>query len=344
MSQFSIYWHYDAYVSFRHTAIEYIQALRHIGQRLCYEPYEADIVILQGSVETINDCYRVYPELHNRYVIGFVQWEADELPLWMANILQRVDEIWTSSDFCANVYRKYHKNVYIIPHIIQPPSSLGQPTHWFLTELAKKTDSKSFFFYSIINKIEPRKNLGGIVDAFRKADFGEECFLIIKTGNLQKFPSKLRSRKVFHLSNWHTEREMSALHASAHVYISAHRGEGWGLGMSEAMAHGNIVIATNYGGNKYYMNSKNSLLIDYDLRTITPEEISVQPHLWTRTMKWAEIKQDQLVEAMKFSYYQYNNLEKMRQQAVLDMRKFSVEPIAHLMKNRLMKIRREIIS
>ena len=341
--QLSLYWHYDAYVSFRHTALNYIQALHNSGHTLRYEPYESDIVIIQGSVETIGHCYRTYPELRNRYVIGFVQWETDELPGWMVNILRTVDEIWTSSDFCASVFRKHHKNVHVIPHIVHPPLDPAPPLHWLLSELSQKKSSNPFFFYTIINKIEPRKNIEGIVEAFTEADLGKDCFLIIKTGVQQMLPPRLRFPQVIHLAEWQTEKELSALHSGSHVYISAHRGEGWGLGMSEAMAHENITIATNYGGNTYYMNSQNSLLVDYELRAIKSAEIAAHPHLWTQEMKWAEIKKDRLIETLKLAYHQYADLINLRKQASIDMRKFAAEPIAQLMQDRLFKIAQDLM-
>ena len=49
------------------------------------------------------------------------------------------------------------------------------------------------------------------------------------------------------------------------AYVSLHRSEGLGLRMAEFMLLGKPVIATNYSGNVDFMNTSNSLLVDYDL-------------------------------------------------------------------------------
>ena len=53
--------------------------------------------------------------------------------------------------------------------------------------------------------------------------------------------------------------------AAADCYVSLHRSEGFGLGVTEAMALGKPVIATRYSGPVDVMTSQNSYPVDYRL-------------------------------------------------------------------------------
>jgi glycosyltransferase involved in cell wall biosynthesis len=91
---------------------------------------------------------------------------------------------------------------------------------------------------------------------------------------------------------------MAALHIMADAYVSAHHAEGWGLGLSEAMAYGKIVLATGYSGNMDFMDESNSVPLPYRMAQVS-EEMCRRSPLFTREMRWAEVECDTLVAAMK---------------------------------------------
>jgi glycosyltransferase involved in cell wall biosynthesis len=65
---------------------------------------------------------------------------------------------------------------------------------------------------------------------------------------------------------------ISALHRLAHVYVSAHHSEAWGITMSDAMLCGTPVIATGYSGNMEYMRDDNVFLLTYAESLVAPAE------------------------------------------------------------------------
>ena len=91
---------------------------------------------------------------------------------------------------------------------------------------------------------------------------------------------------------------MAALHVLADAYVSAHHAEGWGLGLSEAMAFGKPVLATGYSGNMEFMDRENSLPLPYRMAPVS-EEMCERLPLFTRRMRWANVDRDALVDAMK---------------------------------------------
>jgi glycosyltransferase involved in cell wall biosynthesis len=91
---------------------------------------------------------------------------------------------------------------------------------------------------------------------------------------------------------------MAALYAGCGAYVSAHHAEGWGLGLSSAMAYGKPVIATAYSGNMQFMNVRNSIPIPYVMAPVSEEMIARIP-LFTAEMHWAEPDMTALVDAMR---------------------------------------------
>jgi glycosyltransferase involved in cell wall biosynthesis len=91
--------------------------------------------------------------------------------------------------------------------------------------------------------------------------------------------------------------EMNSLFISADCYVSLHRSEGLGLGMAHAMYLAKPVIGTGYGGNLEFMNSNNSLLVNY---TMTQLEEESGPY--EKGTRWAEPNVEQAAELMHFLY------------------------------------------
>ena len=90
---------------------------------------------------------------------------------------------------------------------------------------------------------------------------------------------------------------MNALFASADCYVSLHRSEGLGLGMAQAMYLGKPVIATGYSGNLEFMNSDNSLLVDY-----TMTELDDDAGAYERGSRWAEPDVEHAATLMRWVY------------------------------------------
>jgi glycosyltransferase involved in cell wall biosynthesis len=108
---------------------------------------------------------------------------------------------------------------------------------------------------------------------------------------------------------------MNSLFASADCYVSLHRSEGLGLGMAHAMYLGKPVIGTGYGGNLEFMNSNNSLLVNY---TMTQLEEESGPY--EKGTRWAEPNVEQAAELMRFVYANQIEAEAMGARAAASVR------------------------
>jgi len=133
---------------------------------------------------------------------------------------------------------------------------------------------------------------------------------------------------------------MVKLHSTGDCYVSAHRGEGWGMPQMEALACSNPVISTNFGGIHEWLNKAVSWLIDFKLINVfNMEHIS----WYSQDQKWAEINREELSKAMLEAY---ENKEKTRQMGLkareLVEKTFSFEAVGKIMKDRLEEIKKRL--
>lgn len=74
-----------------------------------------------------------------------------------------------------------------------------------------------------------------------------------------------------------TPAELLALVAASDVYVSLHRGVGFGLGLADAMALGKPVIATGYSGNLEYMDERSACLVGYEVSFVDRGDLYLDP-------------------------------------------------------------------
>ncbi len=122
-----------------------------------------------------------------------------------------------------------------------------------------------------------RKNPGAIVRAFALALKDEaSAKLVFKTKNARSFPLDVADlKKIAHdcgvldqivfIDDFIPQKDIYSLTNASDVYISLHRGEGFGLGIVEAMSLGKPVIVTDYSSTTEFCKSDHALLVPYAL-------------------------------------------------------------------------------
>lgn len=202
----------------------------------------------------------------DRYNIGYWVWEQEEIPREWIKCGKLFDELWTASEFSAEAIRKsVSVPTYVIPHIVAPECDeewdrrrWGLPEELFLVLIAFDCQS-----------VPERKNPLGAVRAFLRA-FGPEepVGLVIKARNMtsaveRDILKELDGRKnVFFLTGDYPKNAVNSLIRECDVYLSLHRGEGFGLVMAEAMYLGTPVVATDWSGNRDFMDSDSACMVE----------------------------------------------------------------------------------
>jgi glycosyltransferase involved in cell wall biosynthesis len=189
----------------------------------------------------------------------------------------------------------HFSRVSVVPHVVRRHRPQAADLAFAAALLGE--DEGAFRFFSIVDSANPRKNLWGLLDAFAslRSRTRRKAALVLKQYRAAADCSGLPG--VISIEADLTPGQMAALHTLCHAYVSAHHAEGWGLGLSEAMAYGKPVIATAWSGNMDFMDASNSLPVPYRLVPVSGLMCERIP-LFRPDMRWAEIDGEALVRAM----------------------------------------------
>lgn len=287
-----------------------------------------------------------------KYHIGRVFWETNKLPLDFAKNVQMLDEIWTGSQYNADAIR--NAGVISVPIKIIT-EAIDTDVHGVKPYLT--ANASDFKFYSIFEWTE-RKNPGLLLEAFwTEFQHNENVSLTIKTylDNFQ--PRKKeeidnyikRTKKRLQLKTYPPvylfrqlmdRHQIYRFHKSFDVFVSPHRGEGWGIPQMEAMLMSRPIISTNCGGiHEYLTHKKDGYLLPYKL---VPVKNTRNDNWYTPDQKWAQVSVDDLRQAMRFMYENKEKAIEMGKNARKTVEQFSLQNVGRIMNERLLEIRQDM--
>ena len=276
-------------------------------------PHPVDLYFLNlNELHVVPDSY-LRPIGRRRHVIASWYWELAGIPTAQHDQISRVDEIWVASQFVASVFRGYTSTpVHVVPCVVEPVAegSLSR------ADFGLPEDRCLYFFNFDASSTLARKNPGAVVEAYRRAfstrERAEEVGLVMKTLNLSALPEARLMLESAVASVGGTvvdadlpPAEVAALTAACDVYVSLHRGEGFGLGIAEAMALGRPAIATAYSGNLDFMDVSNSCPVGYAMTAVDGGQLRFNPdaeHVYTPGQLWAEPDVDEAARRMRFLF------------------------------------------
>lgn len=125
-----------------------VDSLKRLGHNVPFQDSRAPVQLNFSQPE--------YFKLHrNQYQISYTPWESTVIPDRWKPFLDVVDEIWTTSDWCANVFEDNgYKNIRVYPHGIE---KIWQP---------KKREDDGVIKFLHIGEPAPRKGGQMVVDTF----------------------------------------------------------------------------------------------------------------------------------------------------------------------------------
>lgn len=294
-----IFYHLSRYISHRQSGLDYIACLRGLGHEVHSSPEAArnsDIAILHDEPPAYTSLFKDMPELRSLRSIAFCVWENERLAEAYKAPLSMVDEIWTPSNFSRNSLLPFFPHTRLLPHIVKRlpvPASVVARMRGLLGE-----DESVCRFFSIIDTTNPRKNIIGLLQAYAllRKTHGSRVSLVLKqyrkSADLSSLPG------VTGIDGELDDEEMAALHILSDAYVSAHHAEGWGLGLSQAMAYGKPLIATGYSGNMDYMDESNSFPVGFSMGPVS-EAMVRRLRLFTTDMRWAEVNIEEFAARMR---------------------------------------------
>lgn len=238
---------------------------------------------------------------HKWRIIGAWAWELPSAPQSWVHQTRFVSEIWAPSQFVAKAFEARHdKPVRVVPHFVPltkdegsaEAAASGAPNVRILT----LADARSSL---------DRKNPAAAVRMFRAAfPSTTSAELVVKCRNLSLFPAYARElrdavngdSRIRILDETLCEADHNALLTRSNIVLSAHRSEGFGVHLAEAMAQGKSVVATGWSGNLEFMSEAASILLPYKLQPVVDRTgvYASEPDL-----NWANAEFDAGVEALR---------------------------------------------
>lgn len=320
--------------------------LGELVQSCTYKPLDYKIKILH----TTPNIYGQFIE-PGKYHIGRVFWETDRLPGDFARGAQACDEIWTGSKFNADAIRKagVTKPIYIIPEAIDTDIDVSMIKPF----VAENNNEDVYNFYSIFEWTE-RKNPEALLEAYwREFEGRDDVSLTLKTYldnfmpnkkreidiNIQKIKDRLGLKHyapVYLYRELMDRHQIYRFHKTYDCFVSAHRGEGWGIPQMEAMLMGKPIISTDCGGIHEYLNGDEGYLVRKSMVPLSGNNRNSQ--WYTRDQNWAEIDIVDLRESMRHAFKSGKENPMGDKARKLVMEKFSFEAVGKLMKERLERI------
>lgn len=289
------------------------------------------------------------------YHIAHFFWETDRLPQEFADGLNLVDEIWTGSK--AN--EEAIKNSGVIKPVYVYPQAIETHREWPTPYEIPGFPQGGYLFYSIFEWTD-RKNPGALLDAyFKEFDGVDNVGLLIKTyfrnftlanrrmikNQVSLYKAKSGAKNpppVFLYLDLMDRQQIMRLHKTGDCYVSAHRGEGWGVPQVEAALAGQPIISTNYGGcHEYFTNGDNAILLPYEM--VKLRGMGHSQKWYTSEQQWADVDANALRGAMKYAYkHQDLMLGKAERGRELVLKRFNLERVGKEMAERLQQIERSL--
>lgn len=267
-------------------------------------------------LHTTPDQFKMHME-KGKYHIGFCYWETDKIPKDFADGCKLMDEIWTGSK--ANKQAIKAAGVEVPVHIFPQAIETDRPKQ----KPYEIDDFDGYLFYSVFEWID-RKNPTALIKAYYQAfKNNENVGLLLKTyyrnftitnkkmirHQIDRIKSELGYEKyppIFLYLDLMDRSQIERLHSTGDCFVSAHRGEGWGIPQAEAMLYGKPIISTNYAGvHEYLTDKENALLIRYKMINVSGMMHSVR--WYSNDQKWADIEIGDMAEAMKYVFDHQDN-------------------------------------
>jgi len=244
----------------------------------------------------------VFPALPGirRHRIAF--WEFDTGLFEAYQQLKSARSLIAMSDFNDEVFRSNAPKDTKVSKLLYPFLHLPCRDLPPVSEIRRRfgIDESAFvvFFNFDFGSSFSRKNPDGALRAFAEA-FRDvrEAFLVFKTMQSKRYPDKLESLRILAqelgvadrfvcVNDYLSTRDLYGLTAACDCYLSLHRGEGFGLGVAEAMSLGKAAVVTDYSSTTEFCNAANSIPVPYRLVDV-PSEMRDHPN-YRFVRHWAE--------------------------------------------------------
>ena len=278
----------------------------------------------------------VFHKNTGRYKIGYTMLETTGIPGDWVKECNRMDEIWVPSSFNVQTFRDSGVRV---PIQVMP---LGIDPDYYNQNIVSYKNNRKYTFLSIFEWGE-RKAPELLLRAYSRAFTGkDEVVLICKVNNsdssisveneVRKLGLPGNGPEIIFLYNTDFEDyEMPALYRSSDCFVTAARGEGWGMPILEAMACGLPAIATAWSAQTDFLNEDNGFPVRVEKLVDAKAKCR-----YYEGFRWAQADEEHLIQRMRWVYeHREEAARKGRLASEYVRREFTWDKAAEKMEERL---------
>lgn len=267
-----------------------------------------DLALLHHTPDNI-----IQPQMKRgrKYNVGLTVVETDCVPSWLGAELSKLDAVIVPSWWQRQVFRE--SGVLERVPLIVAPHAMGP---WWWEPMVGDDNPRPLTFYYVGNwtrRKNPRAVVQAYVRAFPKPTGETRLLLKLSRSSSMKVllpplleeegqsPDRLDQDIQVIAENW-KESTVRWFHGQGDVYVSLHRGEGWGYGLFQAALLGKPVIYTNWSAPTEFLHQEfGDFPITYKMTPVTDNEQEI-PYLvatGNRQLQRAEPSVDHAVEVMR---------------------------------------------
>lgn len=259
----------------------------------------------------------------------FTMWETARITPAAKTFLNQADLILTPSAWNAACFSAagIDKPIRIVPLGVDPS----------IYRYQRLPESEPFIFGAAGRTAHggARKGIDDVIEAFSQAfpagEPGSRRFRL----KVKLFPDceakDPQDDRIEFIRGFLPEEKMVEWLASIHCFVSAARGEGWGLLQHQAMAIGRPVIAPKYGGLAEFMTDENSFPV--------PFKLVPSGRFYKGCGVWAEVDVGDLVNMMLTvtAHFSWPHFEETAWKASRDARRFSWDRCVNKLQNAMVE-------
>jgi glycosyltransferase involved in cell wall biosynthesis len=286
--------------------------------------FDCDILINCSLPDAYNKC--------DGYNIGFSYWETDQLPRDWVIEMNKMDEIWTTSQWAKNVFINSGVTQPVFAFELGVDPKLYYPSHRGL--------SGSFSFLSI-GSPSTRKNSQMVVDAFLSLFEGKEGYrLIYKSSGppdarIGKGSGNMRSlyghEQIEVIDDILSDEDLAKLYDRANCLVYPTSGEGWGMIPFQAIMKGIPTICTKATACREYADLSVPLKYSWSNRNLFG--------IYSGNGCWAAPNFTDLCDKMLYVVNNYNNVADFTYKNAMSVHeRYSWESVTKDYYNRLCQI------
>lgn len=278
----------------------FVQSAR--SSDVAMDAVQGTIIHIQPNIAEPFHRKSIYPRPH----ILVSVWETTRLPASWVPLINGYDQAWCATEWQRDVYRASGVRadlLRVVPFAVDPALYDSRPC----------TGGDRPFVFGAVFQWTERKDPRGLILAFLRAfTAADDVVLALKSyeGDDPATSVSERVASIVALSGMKSpprievvsgaiaDAGMREFYRSVDCYVSAHRGEGFGLGIAESLLSGTPVIATGWSAPAEYADG---LFRPVKHRLIPPHGMDWQP-FYTTDQRWAQVDVDDMAQAMRDAF------------------------------------------